>query len=263
MNDHRDHNELETRLRPWLQAVTPPASTDLANRVLRRTAAIPQRGTWTMRFGMPALAAAAVAAVAVVVGLQLGQLRPGETGLFGSNPSATATPSSTASTPAQPTPSPSASFLGFYRCENSVEGYAVNVPQDWFANPEVTAPEGGDDIPACRYFAPAEFEVRPNSGVPQSVAISFQLVEAIGPASGTELSRSETTVDGHEALVRESEVTDGGGPFLPDGTLVHEVYVSLDDGGYLHVITYSSRDGDYEDHKGVMDQMMATLEILP
>jgi hypothetical protein len=216
-----------------------------------------------MRFALPALAAAAVAAVAVVVGLQLGQLRPGEIGPFGSDPSATATPSSNESTSAQPTPSPSASVVGFYRCANSVEGYAVDVPHDWFANPEVTAPEGGDDIPACRYFAPDEFDVRPNSGLPPTVAIDFQLVEAIGRADGTQLSSSETTVDGHNALVRESEITEGGGPFLPDGTLVYEVYISLDDGRYLRFSTDSSRNGDYEDHKAVMDQMMATLEILP
>lgn len=262
MNDHRDHTELETRLRPWLQAVAPPASNDLTNRVLQRTAAIPQRRTWTMRFGLPALAVAAVATVAVVLGLQLGQFRPGETGPFGSDPSATATPSSIESTSAQPTPSPSAPVLGFYRCENGVEGYAVDVPQDWFANPKVTAPDGGNDIPACRYFAPAEFEVRPNSGFPPTVAIGFQVVEAIGPSEGTELRSSETTVDGHDALLREVEITEGG-PFLPAGTRVYEVYVSLADGGYLRFSTDSSRDGDYEDHRAVMDQMMATLEILP
>jgi hypothetical protein len=143
-----------------------------------------------------------------------------------------------------------------------VEGYAVEVPQDWFANPEVLAPEDGDDIPACRYFAPAEFDVRPNSGLPPTVAIGFQLVGAIAPVGGTELGSSETTVDGQDALVREVEVTEGG-PFLPAGTLMYEYYVSLDDGGYLYVSTDSSRNGDYEDHKAVMDQMVETLEILP
>jgi hypothetical protein len=261
MNDHRDHSELEARLRPWLQAVAPLPSNDLANRVLQRAAAIPQRGAWTVRFALPALAATAVAAVAVVVGLQLGQIGPIQIGP-GSGSSATATPFATESTSPQPTPTPTASVPDTYRCENGVEGYAVQVPQDWLANPEVIASEGGDDIPACRYFAPEEFEVRPNSGLPRTVAIGFQLVDAIGPAGGTELSSTEATVDGHDALVREVEATDGA-PFLPAGTLVYEVYVSLDDGGYLYVSTDSSRDGDYEDHKGVMDQMMATLEIIP
>ena len=262
MNDRRDDSDLEGRLRPWLQAVAPPASNDFTNRVLQRSAAMPQRGNWTLRFALPALAAAGVAAAAVVVGLQLGQIGPIQVGPFGSSSSATATPSLTESSPL-PTPTPTESIAEFYRCENSVEGYAVEVPQDWFANPKVIAPEGGDDTPACRYFAPAEFEVRPNSGVPPSVAISFQLVDAIGPPSGTEMSSSETRVDGHDALVRESEVKEGGGPFLPDGTHVYEYYVSLDDGGYLYISTDSSRDGQYQDHKGVMDQMMATLEILP
>ena len=263
MNEQLDQSsDLELRLRPWLQAVAPPPSNDFTNQVLQRSAAMPQRGNWTMRFAMPALAAAAVAAAAVVVGLQLAQIGPIQIGP-GSSSSATATPSPTESPSPPPTPTPTASIADFYRCENSVEGYAVEVPQDWFANPEVTAPDDGDDIPACRYFAPVAFDVLPNSGLPPSVAIGFQLVEAIGPAGGTELSSSETTVDGHDALVREVEVTGGGGPFLPNGTLVYEYYVNLDDGGYLHISTDSSRDGEYEDHKGVIDQMMATLEILP
>jgi hypothetical protein len=261
MNEHPDYNDLERRLRPWLQAVAPHASNDLTNRVLQQTAGLPQRGTWTVRFALPALAAAAVAAVAVVVGLQLGQMGPGQIGPFGSGSSATATPSPTESTTSTLTPSPSAAVPDFYRCENSVEGYAVDVPQDWFANPEVTAPEGGDDIPECRYFAPAEFEVRPNSGLPPTVAIGFQLVDAIAPLGGTELSSRETTVGGHAALVREVQVTEGR--FLPAGTLVYEYYISLDDSRYLWISTDSTRNGDYEDHTAVLDQMMATLEIHP
>jgi hypothetical protein len=262
MNEQLDQStDLERRLRPWLQTVAPPPSNDFTNQVLQRSAAMPQRGNWTMRFAMPALAAAAVAGAAVVVGLQLGQIGPIQIGPSSSS-SATATPSPTESTSPQPTATPTASVANFYRCENSLEGYAVQVPQDWFANPEVRAPEGGDDIPACRYFAPAEFEVRPNSGIPQTVAISFQLVDAIGPSEGTELSSSETTIDGQDALVREVEITEGE-PFLPAGTRVYAVYVSLDDGGYLRFSTDSSQDGDYEEHKAVMDQMTATLEILP
>jgi hypothetical protein len=264
MNEHPDHGDLERRLRPWLQAAAPHPSNDFTNQVLRQSAAMPQRGTWTMRFGLPAMAAAAVAAVALVVGLQLGQIGPIQIGPFGSNPSPTATPASTSSTSPtapQPAPSASASAQAYYRCENSAEGYAVDVPEDWFANPEVTAREGGDDIPACRYFAPNEFEVRPNSGLPSTVAIGFQLVDAIAPAGGTELSSSEATVDGHDALVREVEITEGG--FLPAGTLVYEYYVTLDDGRNLWISTDSSRNGSYDDHREVMDQMMETLEILP
>lgn len=261
MTTQSDDRNLETRLTSWLLTAAPPASRDLTDRVLQLTAAMPQRGTWTMRFALPALAAAAVVAVAVVVGLQLGQINPGGIGPSGSGPSTTATPSPTESTTVQPTPSPSSSAAAFYPCPNSVEGYVVDVPQDWFANPEVAAPEGGDDIPACRYFAPAEFEVRPNAGLPPTVAIGFQPVDSIAPAGGTELSRRETTVAGRDALVREVETADGG--FMPAGTLVYEYYISLDDGTYLWVSTDSTRDGDYAEHRAVMDQMMATLEIAP
>ena len=44
---------------------------------------------------------------------------------------------------------------------------------------------------------------------------------------------------------------------------MYEYYISLEDGRYLWISTDSSRDGDYADHKAVMDQMVATLEILP
>lgn len=260
MTTQSDDRNLEARLTSWLHSAAPPASGDLTDRVLQQTAAMPQRGTWTMRFALPALAAAAAVAVAVAVGLQLGQITPGGIGPSGSG-SVTATPSATESTSVQPTPSPSSSAAAFYPCENSVEGYVVDVPQDWFANPEVTAPEGGDDVPACRYFAPAEFEVRPNAGLPPTVAIGFQPVDSIAPAGGTELSRRDTTVAGRDALVREVETAGGG--FMPAGTLVYEYYISLDDGTYLWVSTDSSRDGDYAEHRAVMDQMMTTLEITP
>jgi hypothetical protein len=261
MNDHHDPSDLERRLRPWLQAVAPPASNEFTNRVLQQSAAMPQRERWTMRFALPGLAAGAFAAIAVAVGLQLGQIGPIQIGPFGSNSSATASPSPT-ETPPPPTPPATASAPGVYRCENSVERYAVDVPMDWFANPEVIAPEGGDDIPACRYFAPTAFEVVPNAGLPPTVAIGFQLVDAVGPPDGTELSSSETAVDGHDALIREVEVTEGG-PFLQAGTQVYEAYISLEDRRYLRVSTDSSRNGEYADHKAVMSQMLATLEILP
>jgi hypothetical protein len=261
MTTPSDDRNLEARLPTWLHSAAPPAPDDLIGRVLHLTAAMPQRGTWSMRFALPGLAAAVVVAGAVVVGLQLGNIRPGGSGPFGSSSSATLTPTASQSTSVEPTAS-SSSPITTFQCENSVEGYAVQVPQDWFANPAITAPSGGDDVPACRYFAPAEFEVTPNAGLPPTVAIGFQLVESIGAADGTELSSTETTIDGHDALYREVAVT-GAGPFLPAGTLEYEYYISLDDGTYLRISTDSSRDGDYKDHKAVMDQMMTTLDILP
>jgi hypothetical protein len=261
MTNHSADRNLEARLRTLLHAAAPPAAPNLTDRVLRVTATTPQRGASSLRFAMPALAAAAVVTVAVVVGLQVGRITPGPTGPVGSGHSATATPSPTSSGSALPTPDPTSSVSAFFRCENPADGYAVDVPRDWFANPGIVASDGLDDVPACRYFAPAEFEVQPNSGLPSTVAIGFQPATSIPPAGGTEITRRELTVAGKDAVVREVET--GAGGFMPPGTLVYEYYITLDDGSFLWVSTDSSRDGDYADHRQVLDQMMATLEITP
>ena len=181
MNDQGNLENLEARLGQWLKATAPPAAPDLTERALARTAATPQRGTWTLGFAMPALAAAAVVALAVVVGLQLGRFLPGQDPPFGSDTSPTATATASPTGSPAPTASPSSSVAATFRCENGVEGYAVASP-GLVREPCGHGAPGGDDIPACRYFAPAEFEVRPNSGLPPTVAIGFQLVDTVPDA---------------------------------------------------------------------------------
>ena len=128
-----------------------------------------------------------------------------------------------------------------------------------YANEEIPPSEGLDGIAACRFFASAPFEVQPNAGLPPSVAIGFQRVADEPPAGGT-LIRTETmTVDGRQATVREFEAESGG--FLPPGTLIYEYLVPLDGGDVLVVSTDSSRDGDYEQHREVLDLMMRTLSL--
>ncbi|MGH2380109.1 MAG: hypothetical protein ACRDG7_02685 [Candidatus Limnocylindria bacterium] len=51
--------------------------------------------------------------------------------------------------------------------------------------------------------------------------------------------------------------------FLPAGTRVYEYLVPLDDGDLLLVGTDSARDGDYDEHRRVLDLIMRTLELHP
>lgn len=262
MTDDRD---FERRLASWLQSTAPLPAPDLADRLLRTTAATPQRGGWLPRSGLVrVLGATAVVTVAVVVGLQFGSILPGPTPPVGGEPSASeVAPSGTSSPSASPsaTPSPSLEVSpSGNRCQNDTDGYAVEYPSDWYANDEIPASEGFDRVPACRYFAPNEFEVQPNAGLPPTVAISFQRAAEETPVDGTLVSSEQTTVGGRQATVRESETREGGFG-MPAGTLVYQYFIELDGGDVLIVATDSSRDGDYAEHRQILDLMMETLEF--
>ncbi len=78
------------------------------------------------------------------------------------------------------------------RCTNPEEGYTVNLPRGWYYNETVEA-DGTDDVAACRFFSPDDFEVRPGSGV-TDVAIGIGR-EATAPRAEGEA----TTVGGKPA----------------------------------------------------------------
>ena len=253
MTDPHDGSEIERRLPQALHAAAPPPSTDLADRLLRRTAETPQRRPLLSGAVVTALSFAAVAVVAAFIGLQLGGLARETPPPVGGEPSGSAPPSLTASPSATVAP-------GMVRCENPTDGYTVQYPTDWHANPPVPAPSGLDPVAPCRFFGEEPFEVRPNAGLPSSVAISFQLVPDVRPEGGTLRGESiTTTVDGREAIAREVDI--GEGVFMPPGTLVYEWFIELADGQFLLVSTDSSRDGDYAAHQAVLDRMMETLQL--
>jgi hypothetical protein len=262
MNDERFETELERRLAAWMAGAAPHPSPGFADRVLRQTATTPQRASWTGWFTIAsALGAAAAVAVAVVIGLQFGRITPGPIVPTAAAPTATPGPSLTP-TPSEAPPTPSASSSAardFYRCENDTDGYALDVPSDWYANARVEGGEGLDDVAACRFFGPTEFEIAPNAGIPPAVAISIQIVADAPPAAGEVVESRDVLVDGRDATVRLVETTSDG--FTPAGTLVYEYLVTMDDGRVLLVGTDSSRDGDFEEHREVLDAMMETLDF--
>ena len=262
MNDERIEQDLERRLAAWMAAAAPSPSPGFADRVLRLTATTPQRASWTGWFAVAsAVGAAAAVGLAVVIGLQFGRIAPGPTVPTGAVPTATPSPSPTPiHSEAPPTPSVSPSGVpDVYRCENATDGYALDVPSNWYANPRMEAGEGFDAVAACRFFGPTEFEIAPNAGLPNGVAISIQVVPNAPPPAGEVVESGETVVDGRDATVRLVQTTSEG--LTPAGTLVYEYLVMMDDGRVLLIGTDSSRDGDFEEHREVLDAMMETVDF--
>ena len=271
MTDERITEQLERRLTEWCHATAPLPPPGLADRCLGRTAAVEQRRGWGgLGFG-PALAAAAVVLIAIVVGLRLGNLLPvAEQPPVGSapvsaspTPSANPTPSSPPPASPEPTVTPSPeTFPDGNRCRNETLGFEVAYPADWFANEAVEPDvEGLDPVEACRYFSDEPMEIRPNAGLPATVAIVFNLVEEEPPASGNTLSSEEVTVAGRPATVTEIEGT-GDGPFFAEGDFSYGYRITLENGQFLLAATHYANEGDYEGHKEVLDRMMETLDLI-
>ncbi len=270
MNDDRDLRDLERRLSHALEAAAPRPDPRLAERLLSRTAGVSQRSRSTLfSFLPPALATVMVAAVAVAAGFALSGLPrniggPDATGDPTTAVSPSETPSSATPEASAPAPSPSTGALpDGQRCTNEVLGFAVSYPADWFTNDEVEQ-EFGDPTPACKYFSSQAMEIRPNAGLPPTVAISFERWTEVPPASeGWEvIARTETTVAGLSAVVIEMEQTsDAGAPFSSPGDRTYGYEIELPDGSVLSAGTGSSATGDYEDHKAVLDQMVETIEL--
>lgn len=147
-------------------------------------------------------------------------------------------------------------------CTNEDVGFTVDYPAEWWANKTIEPTfEGGTPIAACTYFGPDEVELRPNAGLPQGIAIWFD-VETQFQVTGEELSSEEAEIDGRQAVVLETEATGSGG-FEPAGTRSYRYIVGMDDGSQLLVATSTLYIGEaeYEDTKGILDWMMETLDL--
>lgn len=285
MNDDRALRDLEQRCARTLHAAAPVPPPDFAARCLARTAVEPQRGglgIGLLRMG-PLVAAAAVVVLAVVVGLQLGNLIPDRGPGAVPTPAPTVSPSGEPSSPAaspsvDPTPSvapsaeppssPPATFPGGEaRCTNEMEGYAVSYPADWYTNETMDLDEfvEGPETGACTFFGRQPMELRANAGLPDTVIIRFSPSETRQPPSdGAEtISEGDVVVAGRPATVRETEqTTDAGAPFSAPGDRWYDYTVELVDGSFLIVATSSRADGDYEENKAVLDAMMSTLRLI-
>jgi hypothetical protein len=268
----RNDLDFERALRRSLHDAALAADPRLADRLLSRTAAEPQRQrrSFFSTFA-PALAAAAVVAVAAIVGLSLGQLpRVGTDASPSPSPAVTAEPSATPSpseseraTPsASPTLTPSASSEG-QRCTNEQLGFALLYPDDWHTNEEIE--QMFDDPPTspCTFFGPEPMDIAPNAGLPPTVAITFGRQEGPSPHPGSArlVMEDDLIVDGHQATVREWEWTEDD-VFHSRGERFSSYEVELGDGTFLIASTNHSAEGEPEERKEVLDAMMQSLEFL-
>lgn len=274
MTDDRIGPDFEKALHDSLHRSAPTADARMAERLLARTAAAPQRHRWSLFSAMgSALAAAAVVVLAVVAGLALRDAAPniGADESPGATPTPVVSPSASPSPSAEATPSvsvvPSASpspsgFPDAQRCTNEELGFEVAYPSDWHTNEEV-AVEFADPIPACTYFDEAAFEIPPNTSLPPAIGIAFGREPEPGsePSGAEVLQRDQATVDGQPATVTEVEFAEAD-VFIEAGQRDYWYEIQLPDGSVLLARTSSSGDDDYEAHKAVLDRMMESLTLL-
>ncbi len=179
---------------------------------------------------------------------------------------ASPTPTTASPTPDEVTPSPSASASqpsGGQRCTNDRFGFTVAYPADWYTNAEIDQ-EFAEPTPACTYFGEQPMEIGPNAGVPPTVVITFARWTEVPPSgeSWDVIFRDETEVARMPALVIEEEqMSDAGAPFSARGDRSYAYRVELPDGTVIVAGTRSTADGDYTEHRDVLDAMMATLEL--
>ena len=217
------------------------------------------------------LATAALAACTGTPGTDGGATPTPSPTLATTSPSPTATPSATETETASPTatesetptPTQGGPLGDASECENEELDYEVEYPGDWWANERI---EPDDDnltpIPACQYFAPNEVDLQPNAGLPNGLAIWFDLPTEGVVLDGEIISEDEVTLDGHDARVVEREPTPSAG-FVPEGSRVYQYIIELDDGRQLTAITDNilQDDARYEEAKPILDAMMETLDL--
>lgn len=138
-------------------------------------------------------------------------------------------------------------------CTNPDDRYSVDLPRGWYYNEAVDGGES-DDVSACRFFSPEDFEVRPASGV-AGVAISIGREATAPRAEGR-----STTVDGGRAIIVETVTAEDG--FEPAGTRHYQYWIDI---GADWLVAGTSDGptwvGDYRENQATLDAMMETLSF--
>ena len=146
-------------------------------------------------------------------------------------------------------------------CTNPEDGYTIEYPADWATNEEPI-----DHVAPCSLFDPDPAQLRTEGmELPTDIAVSVFLEAAPfedvtgGAGSGVdELSRSQQTVDGRDAVRRELEATGEG--LYPQGLRL--TIWAIDLGGTTLVAqTFDEGNPDYETAQQVLDDMVATITV--
>jgi hypothetical protein len=145
------------------------------------------------------------------------------------------------------------------RCENEEFGFGVEYPGDWHTNP-------GELFAACSLFDPDPLELEHEAQLAVEVAVlirreDVRYTDMIEPDPFFEdmLSEERTTVANRNAIVAEARARATSA--IPEGTVSYRYYVDLGEESII-AETYDAGDLDYEAKKRVLDEMMASLEVL-
>lgn len=146
-------------------------------------------------------------------------------------------------------------------CRNDEIGFVVEYPAGWWANERLEPDDPGlTPIPGCTYFGPEPVELAPNAGLPSEIAIWFDVETQWRPA-GEVLLQEETTVDGRETFLFETEAGQGG--FVPAGSRTYTYVIPAADGSQILATTDSALEDDatYQEHREILDRMMETIDF--
>lgn len=152
-------------------------------------------------------------------------------------------------------------------CEHPSGVYRVTLPAGWWTNTTFEDPDLGS-IDGCRFFAPSSFDpstATPDRPVPQGVAFTINYVD--GGCIGSfyaQISSRDVVVDGWDGKAAEwaqgTEATDPPGTYEYAINLKPGVDCELG-GASIVAATGVEMDGDYEDNKGLLDEIMGSMEI--
>lgn len=138
-------------------------------------------------------------------------------------------------------------------CDNPDDGYRISLPDGWYYNERV---EGGalNDIAACRFFSPQDFEVQAATDA-TGIAISIGREATAPRAEGT-----ETMVDGRSATIVETVAPDDA--FEPAGTRHYQYWIDMG-ADWLVADTSDAPNyiGDYDQNRATLDAMIDTLRF--
>ncbi|MFW6359290.1 MAG: S-layer homology domain-containing protein [Chroococcales cyanobacterium] len=146
-------------------------------------------------------------------------------------------------------------------CRNPEFGYVVDYPANWQTN----SGERGQYFYPCEIFDSGQIEVEPQTE-DFDEAIYFDLEniafdELTNPnrdRTSRVISRRETTVDGRQAVVMETEATGMG--LLPEGRRSYHYLIDFGD-STLIARTYNVPNQPYQQNQQVLDQMMNTINF--
>lgn len=177
----------------------------------------------------------------------------------GGDPSSMPARSQPASTESpSPTVAPGTSVALSATCEHP-QGIVVSYPEGWSANQ-------GDSLPRCSAFDPAAPQIQEgreffDAAVLLSVEkVEFAAVVEPEALSGEVIDRTETMVDGHDAV--RVETRSEGNALLPEGVRSTRWFVVFGRERTLSLVAHEvGAEDDYEAERRVLDEMVPRLQL--